>query len=110
MATFAGEQRFDRNESGNAEFVRTVQAEICMTDSASDGTPEYRASLEGTFEAIDDSSNGIFETATLTLRAEAAIDRNDDGFPENHSFATVDGVVLNAIVDQQPDRAELHLV
>src|SRR2546425_2261783 len=35
MASFAGEQRFDRNESGNAEFVRTVQAEICMTDSAS---------------------------------------------------------------------------
>src|SRR5207253_2437898 len=40
MVTFAGEQRFDRNENGNAEFVRTVHAELCMTDTASDGTPD----------------------------------------------------------------------
>src|SRR5207244_1391235 len=64
----------------------------------------------GTFEALDDNSNGIFEKATLTIRAEASIDRNSDGFPEDHSYATVDGVVLNAIEDQNPDRVELHLV
>src|SRR2546429_6699007 len=40
MVTFAGEQRFDRNENGNADFVRTVHAELCMTDTASDGTPD----------------------------------------------------------------------
>src|SRR6058998_4090312 len=75
-----------------------------------DGIPEYRASLEGTFEALDDNSNGIFEKASLTIRAEAAIDRNDDGFPEDRSFATVDGVVVNAIEDPHPDLVELHLV
>src|SRR6266480_2746254 len=37
MVTFAGEQRFDRNGNGNVEFIRTVHAELCMTDTASDG-------------------------------------------------------------------------
>ena len=46
----------------------------------------------------------------MTIRAEASIDRNSDGFPEDHSYATVDGVVVNAIEDQHPDRVELHLV
>src|SRR5919197_1233574 len=35
MATFAGEQRFDKNGSGTPEFVRTVRAELCMTDAGS---------------------------------------------------------------------------
>src|SRR3989454_12686093 len=74
-----------------------------------DGMPEYRASLDGTFEALDDNSNGIFEKATLTIREEASIDRNSDGFPEDQSYATVDGVVANAIEEQHPDRCEMHL-
>src|SRR5438046_8962918 len=75
-----------------------------------DGYAEYRASLDGTLEAVDDNSNGIFEKATLTIRAEASVDANSDGFPEDHSYATLDGVVLNTIEDNHPDRVELHLV
>src|SRR5207244_7785677 len=58
----------------------------------------------------DENSNGVFEKATLTIRAEAFVDANSDGHPEDHSFATLDGVVLNTIEDQNPDRLELHLV
>src|SRR5207237_6385830 len=57
-----------------------------------------------------EDSNGAFEKATLAVRAEACADAEDDGHPEDHSFATLDGVVLKTIEDQPPDRVELHLV
>src|SRR5207248_3167746 len=75
-----------------------------VRDMNQDGYAEYRASLDGTLEAVDDNSNGIFEKATLTIRAEASVDANSDGFPEDHSYATLDGVVLNTIEDNHPAR------
>src|SRR5205807_3242240 len=54
--------------------------------------------------------SGTFATASLAIRAEALADANGDGQPEHHSLAPLDGVVLNTIEDQHPDRVELHLV
>src|SRR2546425_4009891 len=103
MATFAGEQRFDRNESGNAEFVRTVSGEICMTDPGSDGTQdavdveihvfqtydigdngtaEYRAALDLAASTRDANSDGNNETASVNVTAYEALDRNMDGYDE----------------------------
>jgi hypothetical protein len=82
-----------------------------VRDLNQDGNAEYRASIEGSFEAIDANTNGIFEKATLTLRGEAWIDRNSDGFPEDHSYATLEAVVLNTLdLNAHPDRIEFHLV
>ena len=58
MVTFAGEQRFDRNENGNAEFVRTVHAELCMTDTASDGTPDSADIEVHAYQTYDIGDNG----------------------------------------------------
>lgn len=103
MATFAGEQRFDRNESGNAEFVRTVRAEICMVDDTSSGVPnsadlelhvyqtydigdngsaEYRAALDLAASTRDANHDGHNESATFNVSAYEALDRNLDGRDE----------------------------
>jgi len=100
----------DSNDDGHPELTRIVLTAAVVRDMNQDGIAEYRASLDGTLEAVDQNSNGIFEKATLTIRAEAFVDANSDGHPEDHSFATLDGVVLNTIEDQNPDRVELHLV
>src|SRR5207245_7254531 len=63
MVTFVGEQRFDRNESGNAEFVRTVTAELCMTDTASDGTPDAMDLEVHVYQTYNIGDNGPTEYA-----------------------------------------------
>src|SRR2546425_10909425 len=82
MATFAGEQRFDRHESGHAEFVRTVTAELCMTDTASTGTPDARAPEGQCYPTYDIGDNGTTEyRAALDLTASTR-DANNDGHNE----------------------------
>src|SRR3989475_11317897 len=61
MATFAGEQRVDRNESGNAEFVRTVRAEICMVDDTSSGVPNSVDLEVHVYQTYDVGDNGSAE-------------------------------------------------
>src|SRR5437879_13740055 len=85
MATLAGEQRFDRNESGNAEFVRTVTAELCMTDTASTGTPDAVDLEVHVYQTYDIGDNGTTEyRAALDLTASTR-DANHDG---THEHAT----------------------
>src|SRR5207245_6041454 len=82
MVTFAGEQRFDRNESGNAEFVRTVTAELCMTDTASTGTTDAVDLEVHVYQTYDIGDNGTTEyRAALDLTASTR-DANHDGHNE----------------------------
>src|SRR2546430_16896053 len=64
----------DSNDDGYPELVRLTLTAAVVRDIDQDGTPEDPANLQRTFEAPDDDSNGVFEKATLTLRAEPAID------------------------------------
>src|SRR3989475_10493833 len=103
MATFAGEQRSDRNESVNAEFVRMVHAEICMVDDTSSGVPnsvdlelhvyqtydlgdngsaEYRAALNLAASTRDANHDRHNESATVNVTAYEAVDWNLDGHDE----------------------------
>src|SRR2546430_1559675 len=100
----------DSNGDGHPELARITLTGAVARDLNQDRIAEYRASLDGSLEALDENSNGLFARATLTIRAEAFVDANSDGQPEDHSFATLDGVVLNTIEDQNPDQVELHLV
>src|SRR5437879_6819456 len=116
MVTFAGEQRFDRNETENARCVLPVHAELCMTDTASDGTPDsadfevhayqtydigdngtiqYRAALDLAASTRDSNNDGHNESAQVNVTAFEALDRNNDGFDElargiEVSFAATD--------------------
>src|SRR5947208_15662622 len=104
MVTFAGEQRFYRNENGNADSVRTMHAELCMTDTASDGTPDsadievhayqtydigdngtiqYRAALDLAASTGDAHNDGPNESTRVNVTAYEAIDRSDDGYEEH---------------------------
>src|SRR5207247_9646857 len=99
----------DANDDGHPEVGRITLTRAVVRDMNQDCIAEYRAGLDGSLQALDENSNGTFEKATLTIRAEAFADANGDGHPEDHSFATLDGVVLNTIEDQHPDRVALHL-
>ncbi|MFA5896691.1 MAG: hypothetical protein WC985_07285 [Thermoplasmata archaeon] len=101
--TFAGEQRFDRNGNGNAEFVRTVTADIALVhdlnnetansadvtlgvyqtyDLQDGGKHEYEGVLELGAHTVDTNRDGLNETATAAITAYETLDRDLDGWPE----------------------------
>ena len=59
-------------------------------DEDEDGIPERTAFLDLRAEALDADSNGIVETASLTLRAEVVEDPDEDGTPEVRTWVSVD--------------------
>ena len=101
--TFAGEQSFDRNANGNAEFMRTVTASLETVHNASadvpntadialrvyqtydlhdDGQHEYQGVLEIAAHTIDANHDGRNESATVSIRGYETLDRDHDGRAE----------------------------
>src|SRR5712692_11099376 len=80
MVTFAGEQRFDRNESGNAEFVRTLRGELCMTDKSSVGradSADLELHLYQTYDLAD--TGGVPAYRAASDLAASTRDADQDG-------------------------------
>lgn len=101
--TFAGVQSFDRNANGNAEFVRTVTADLATSHNASAGVPytadvalrvyqtydlhddglhEYAGVLGIAAHTIDANHDGRNETSTVGITGYETLDRDHDGHPE----------------------------
>ncbi len=96
----------DANGDGNPEYAQLTIHAAALRD-VSDDTPKVNATLDGTFAAYDNDSNGIAEKATLHLQAEALVTENGT---VAHAYATLDALVLNEIQDANPERVELHFV
>jgi hypothetical protein len=106
--TFAGEQDFDRNANGNAEFVRTVTGHMQYVDNLSadipngadvalriyqtydihdDGGKEYQGLLAIHGQTVDADHDGINETSALSAMGYEVLDANRDGRSElAHGF------------------------
>jgi hypothetical protein len=96
----------DANGDSHPELVRlTIHAAALR--NVTDQEPKVNATLDGTFQAHDNDSNGIFEKATLQLQAEALVTENGT---VSHAFATLDALVLNEVQDANPERIELRFV
>ena len=100
---FEGVQSFDRNANGNAEFVRTVTADLAYDHNVSedvanaavaslrvyqtydlhdDGSHEYQGVLEVAAHTVDANHDGRNETANVTVTGYETLDRDHDGRPE----------------------------
>jgi hypothetical protein len=96
----------DANGDGHPEFVQlTIHAAALR--NVSDGQPQVNATLDGTYTAYDNDSNGIVERAMLHLQAEALVIGSGT---VAHAYATLDVLVLSEIPDANPERIEAHLV
>ncbi len=96
----------DANGDGRAELVQ-LGIHSATYRNITGEQPMVNATLDGTFAAYDNDSNGIFEKATLHLQAEALV--QDNGIVA-HSYATLDTLVIDEIQDANPERVELHFV
>ncbi len=96
----------DANGDGHPEsVVFTIHAAAYRNVSGDE--PHVNATLDGTFAAYDNDSNGIVEDASLHLVAEALVSENGT---VAHAYATLDAVVVNRIQDAYPERVEAHFV
>jgi len=96
----------DANGDGHPEFVG-LNIHAAALRNVTGEEPKVNATLDGSFAAYDNVSNGIIEKATLHLQAEALVSENG---AVAHAYATLDGLVLNEIQDANPERVELHFV
>ena len=101
--TFSGEQSFDRNANGNAEFGRTVTASVLSVqnegadvpnradialrvyqtyDIHDDGGKEYEGVLEIQAHTADANHDGRNETANASVIGYETVDRDLDSHPE----------------------------
>ena len=99
-------QANDANGDGHPEFVQ-LNVHAAALRNVSGERPQVNATLDGTFTAYDNDSNGIFEKATLHLQAGAIVVENG---MVAHAYATLDALVVNEIPDAYPERVEAHLV
>ncbi len=96
----------DANGDGHPESVQ-LGIHAAALRNVTGEQPQVNATLDGTFAAYDNDSNGIFEKASLHLQAEALV---VDNGTVAHAYATLDAVVVNEIQDAYPERVEAHLV
>ncbi len=96
----------DANGDGHPEFAQ-LAIHAAALRNMSDGQPNMNATLDGTFAAYDNDSNGIAEKATLHMQAEALVTENGT---VAHAYATLDALVLNEIQDANPERVELRFI
>lgn len=99
-------QATDANGDGHPEFMQ-LNVHAASLRNVSREQPQVNATLDGTFIAYDNDSNGIAEKAILHLQAEALVQETG---AVAHAYATLDALVLNEIPDANPERVEAHLV
>lgn len=97
----------DANGDGHPEFVGLTVHAAAYRNLSDAGVPMVNATLDGTFAAYDNDSNGMFEKATLHLQAEALVEENGRAA---HAYATLDALALNPMDGPHPERVELHYI
>jgi hypothetical protein len=96
----------DSNGDGHPELVQ-LGIHAAALRNVSNEQPQVNATLDGTYTAYDNDSDGIVEKATLHLQAEALVVENGT---IAHAYATLDALVVNDIPDANPELVEAHLV
>jgi hypothetical protein len=128
--TFAGEQRFDRNGNGNAEFLRTVTADIAVMhdldnetansadvsihvyqtyDIQDDGKHQYEGVLELGAHTLDANRDGRNESAAASVSGYETLDRDLDGRPELARGIEASFDMADANSNGNAERADLRL-
>jgi hypothetical protein len=128
--TFSGEQSFDRNANGNAEFIRTVTANVLYVHNESadvpnradialrvyqtydihdDGGKEYEGVLEIHAHTVDANHDGRNETANASVTGYETLDRNLDGHPELARGAELSFEAMNPDSLPNPTRAAFRV-